>query len=132
MLEAGKHLDHLDSTPAFFLIQCRDINAGNHLVLVRGCIANQEDLTVTLPEIQGDDQVRIVLRVRRGSHIATKVLLLHHHLLLVVHVALAAELTTRVRGTDGNGRILGLLWLLLNLAVHLVHATSCAHITSEV
>jgi hypothetical protein len=52
MIEGGKGLDHLYCTTSLFLVECRNVDAGHHLVLVRLGVMNQEDFTIALSEVE--------------------------------------------------------------------------------
>lgn len=81
MFETRKSLDHLDGTAALLLVQRRNVNAGDHLVFVRLCVVDQEDLAVTLAKVERDYEVRVVLGVGRGASAAHL-----QHLLVVIRV----------------------------------------------
>ena len=52
MSKAGKHLDHLHGAATLFLVERRDINAGNHLILVIRCVTNKEDFAISFAKVE--------------------------------------------------------------------------------
>ena len=52
MLETRQRLNHLDGVASLLLVQCRDINAGHHLLLVGVCVVDQEYFTVAFAVVK--------------------------------------------------------------------------------
>ena len=55
MFEVCQNLDHLDGAAPLLLIKRGDVDACHHFVGVSFCVIDQEDLAITLTEVERDD-----------------------------------------------------------------------------
>ena len=70
VLEAWKHLDHLDRATSFLLVQRAYVDARDHLVAVFGLVMYKEYLAVSFAVVERHNHVWVVLWVRRWAMIA--------------------------------------------------------------
>ena len=117
MLETFKSLYHLQCTTSFFLVQRRNIYAGNHLVFTSFLVTHNENFTITLTKVKRYYHVRVILWIGRAPIPLSCLLGVKHG--IVVRILSRYFLTfhrwLKFEVLNGRSILIKVVWLVVEL-----------------